>query len=681
MAEAEDVITDAARYATDFARGLWLRHRPPASLEETVTLKAMTTRLDLLTLVALGRPYPIRSAQLPAPPTLLARLFRRAPSPHRRQAIPATDGTAIWLPPDTNLTDRALGAVCYRCMALQQATRASRGSARWIHANPTPLQRDVYLLLEAYAADVELADRLPGSRAWLAILRRHSFRARPPLSAFSPARRSLERLVRRLLQSDPESPPLSFPISTSPSESLSLARTIVSDLAPNAATERAMGAHPLLKDWWTGDLTEPTLSEPGSRVDAAKSDSTDSVGRPRSTHLPRRPAIRKPRDGEDHDANDPDPWMVQLEHPHQLAEDPMGLQRPTDRDDEISAEELASMVSDLSEARLVNTPGRPREVLLSDDPPPKAVPASLHTSLQRENQLRYPEWDYRVGGYRFPGATVHLRAPENGPQQWVDAMLTQHRSMLTAIRRRFEMLRAKRLLLRRRLDGEEVDLLAYLDSYADFRAGLSRSEALYQTRRPARRSLAITLLIDVSGSTDSWISGQRRVIDVEREALLLVCSALDGMGEPYTVQAFSGDGPDAVNVWELKHFAEPYGNDVARRIAALEPERYTRTGAAVRHSSAVLLQQPASHRLLLLLSDGKPNDLDEYAGRYGVEDLRQAVVEARLQGIFPFCLTIDRQAADYLPHVFGAHHWALLPRPELLPTVLLDWMKRLLVTS
>jgi nitric oxide reductase NorD protein len=89
------------------------------------------------------------------------------------------------------------------------------------------------------------------------------------------------------------------------------------------------------------------------------------------------------------------------------------------------------------------------------------------------------------------------------------------------------------------------------------------------------------------------------------------------------------------------------------------------------------MRQTARHRLLLLLSDGKPNDIDDYEGRYGVEDMRQAISEAKMQGINPFCLTIDRQAANYLPAIFGACQYALLPKPELLPTVLLDWMKRL----
>src|SRR5690606_38776474 len=224
----------------------------------------------------------------------------------------------------------------------------------------------------------------------------------------------------------------------------------------------------------------------------------------------------------------------------------------------------------------------------------------------------------------------------------------------------------------------EIDLAAYIESHADFRAGGSFSQALYQSRRTAERDLAITLLVDISGSTDGWVSARRRVVDVEREALLLVCIALDGRGGPDAVQACAGEGPEAVIVRQLKAFAEPFSDDVALRISALEPEHYTRAGAAIRHASSGLLRQAAAHRLLLVLSDGKPNDRDEYEGRYGVEDMRQAVTEATLQGLSVFCLTIDRQAASYIPRVFGARQYALLPRPELLPEVLLEWLRRLI---
>jgi nitric oxide reductase NorD protein len=384
--------------------------------------------------------------------------------------------------------------------------------------------------------------------------------------------------------------------------------------------------------------------------------------------------VREASANEDDD-QEQGPWMVQPAEPLEHAEDPMGMQRPTDRDSDIPAADFADSLSQLNEARLVVSPGQPKEVLLCDDPPETGVRRGAQ--VLANSTINYPEWDYRTQAYHDPGATIDQCAAQEGPQQWIEQTLDTHRSMLDAIRQQFERLRAQRVRLRKQLDGDDIDLEAYIDGCAEARAGLSMPQALYQTQRRTRRDMAIMLLIDVSGSTDSWISRHRRIIDVEREALLLVCLALEGMGEPYSVLAFSGEGPQRVTIRTLKAFDECYSNEVGRRIAALEPERYTRTGAALRHASTLLMREVATHRLLLLLSDGKSNDVDQYEGRYGIEDMRQAVTEAKLQGIYPFCLTIDRQAADYLPAVFGSRQYALLPRPELLPSVLLEWIKRL----
>lgn len=231
---------------------------------------------------------------------------------------------------------------------------------------------------------------------------------------------------------------------------------------------------------------------------------------------------------------------------------------------------------------------------------------------------------------------------------------------------------------RRQRDGEDIDLDAWIEAQADYRAGRPLAQDVYQSWRARRRDLAVLLLVDSSGSTDAWVAADRRVIDVAREALLLVTIALEQLREPAAILSFSGEGPQGVLLRHLKDFGDPWGGAVGRRIAALEPEHYTRTGAALRHAAATLMAQPARHRLLLLLSDGKPNDIDAYEGRYGVEDMRQAVNELLRQGISPFCLTIDRQAPTYLPAVFGAHRYALLQEPARLPLVLLDWLRRLL---
>lgn len=223
-----------------------------------------------------------------------------------------------------------------------------------------------------------------------------------------------------------------------------------------------------------------------------------------------------------------------------------------------------------------------------------------------------------------------------------------------------------------------MDIDAYVESHADRRAGGHVDDRLYSRVRPARRDIAIVLLVDVSGSTDAWVAGKQRIIDVEKEALLIVSVALETLGDPHAVLAFSGHGPDAVRVGYVKEFGQQDQGLVRRRIAGLGPERYTRTGAALRHANALLASRSAAHRLLLLLSDGKPNDEDRYEGRHGVEDTKQAVREAQLLGIHNFCLTVDRQAPSYLPAVFGPTGYTVLRNPARLPLVLVELITRLL---
>ena len=679
MAEAEDVITDAARYATIFTRNLWRRYRPPPPGPVLVTLNDVASRLDVLCTGVFAARYPIRAAQEGPRPTLLTLLFRRDPAPRTRAALPATDGFSIWLPRDAGTPDVDLGATWYRVLALQQAMRIQRASARFLTPDMRPLVRDLYLLLEAFNADEDLCRLLPGMRAALSAARHHALSERPELERFTPPRRKLELFLRRLLEQSCGAPPEEL-VCTDAERSMTVATNLAAQFAPDDESERLLGIHPVYPDYWTGALKIPAVSDRAAAAPAANApeETEDDPATPRSARLDRRPTIREAKEDEDDDSG-PGPWMVHPEGGHEHAEDPMGLKRPVDLDDATSAAEYGELVSELPEARLVSTPGRPKEVLLTDDPPEERARRIAGRSDPRSNRIRYPEWDYRSSSYRDPGATVRLLEAVAGPQEWVDDTLKKHRPMLDSIRRHFEMLRAEPVLLRRRQEGDDIDLDAYLENHADFRAGLPRSDALYQTRRAIRRNVAITLLIDVSGSTDGWVSGNRRIIDVEREAVLLVCMALESLGEPYALQAFSGEGPGGVTVRDLKRFDEHYSNSIALRIAALEPEHYTRAGAALRHATSGLMQQAAEHRLLILLSDGKPNDIDDYEGQYGVEDMRQAVNEASLQGIFPFCLTIDRQAAAYLPKVFGATRYALLPSPQRLPSVLLEWIRRLLV--
>jgi len=237
------------------------------------------------------------------------------------------------------------------------------------------------------------------------------------------------------------------------------------------------------------------------------------------------------------------------------------------------------------------------------------------------------------------------------------------------LRSQFQAVAPARVWHRGQPDGQEIDLDAYLRFAADRRAGAgTRGDGLYRELRSGARDLACLLLADLSLSTDTWIDDRARVIDVIRDSLYLFAESLAATGDQFAMLGFSSRRRDPVRVHDLKAFDERYGAAVRGRIRAIKPGYYTRMGAAIRHATELLAARPAGRRLLLLLSDGKPNDLDKYEGRYGIEDTRHAVQQARRLGLTPFCVTIDERGNDYLPHLFGTGGYVVIRRPSELPS-------------
>ena len=662
MSEPEDVLLDGAHHATVFVQRLWRRHVGDSE-PERLRLVDVRGRLELFTRAAFGCDLTIGVAEPPAPITLFARLGRGIPR-HlvERRPLTSTDGSRLRLPRSLPAEpDKTAALMRFRLLAAEGAARAARGTPDLVPEDP--LVRDLYLLREAAAVERRLTDDLPGLLSYVRSGRTAARATRPRQDLLTPQEQAVEEELLAVLSADPHH----GAESGSPETSLAWANESADRIRARDGRYRGI---PAVEQW---GLVMPPPDQPGRRSFTGISDDADAPGMRRVSLMMRRPKIRQPAEDEDDDHLGL--WMVQLDDPQEHVEDPMGLQRPSDRDDEVDPDDLADSLSELPEARLVAAPGRPREVLASDDPPPAGVADVQQLRLQEG--LIYPEWDYRTGAYHARGAVVHERTPPLGDPAWAAEVLARRAALIHEVRRRFERLRPRRRRLGRQLDGPELDLAAYVASYADQRAGCPADDRLYQTVRPARRDVAIALLVDVSGSTDSWVTENLRVVDVEKEALLVVCDALDALGDPYAILAFSGEGPGSVTLLPLKGFDERSGTSVRRRIAALEPDRYTRIGAALRHTTARLMQKPAGHRLLLVLSDGKPNDVDHYEGRYGVEDARQAVAEARLQGLHPFCVTVDRHAPAYMPRIFGAGGYAVLHHPEHLPTVLVDVLRRL----
>lgn len=665
MAEAEDVITDAARHATVFVQAYWRRHRSHPCLPQ-LELADVSARLDLLARAVFGRTFRLRPSQPPAPRTFLDKILRRHEAPPAVTVLTGTDGESIWLPRAIGDGEEQRALARYRLLMLRQAMRAIRRSASHYPRGESVWVQSCFHLLEARAADDALDRLLPGMAASLYGFRQAALAARPPVSALPPALQPMEQAVQAVLTG-------AFDLET-PLHALEHARRMASELVPRTGPilRRVM-----ILDGWLGEFM-PVPASMECQIRAPEREREGDSGPQRGARLARRPRARQHEEDDDQAAG---PMMVQTAQPHEQAEDAMGVQRPTDRDTDTAAEDFADALSELPEARMVSIPGAAREVLLSDDPPDgQARQQVLATRRAEEEANPYPEWDWKTRCYRDPGAIVAVHTALPGEQATVDAIFRRQATMLREVQRQFEMLRVQRTRRRQQLDGDAIDLQGWIDNQAQLRAGGTLDQRLYEAERRGRRDLAVMLLVDISGSTDSWVSGNCRTIDVEREALLMVCMALQSLGEPFGVLGFSGEGPNGVVVRAIKRFEEPYGNDVALRIAGLEPENYTRAGAAMRHASADLMKQATQHKLLIMISDGKPNDVDQYDGRYGVEDLRQAVIEARLQGISPFCLTVDHQAANYLPAVFGEHAYALLQRAERLPSVLLGWLRKLVAS-
>ena len=228
----------------------------------------------------------------------------------------------------------------------------------------------------------------------------------------------------------------------------------------------------------------------------------------------------------------------------------------------------------------------------------------------------------------------------------------------------------------------DADFKVWSDTFAKMMATpgydkLRAERGLFMEQRQNRRDLACLLLADLSMSTDAHLDNEHRVIDVVTDSLLLFGEALSAVGDPFALYGFSSLRRQQVRMQELKSFRQPYGDETRGRIQALKPGYYTRMGAAIRQATELLGACKQRRKLLLLVTDGKPNDLDLYEGRYGVEDTRQAVMEARKQGLLPFCITIDREAGDYLPYMFGANGYTLIKEPQQLPFRLPQLYKQL----
>jgi nitric oxide reductase NorD protein len=293
-------------------------------------------------------------------------------------------------------------------------------------------------------------------------------------------------------------------------------------------------------------------------------------------------------------------------------------------------------------------------------------------TYHEDGAFLYDEWDCTRQAHRKNWCA--LREKEIKPDHssnFVADTLNKYKGLSQSLRRTFEAMRDENRVMKKQPDGENLDIDALVNSLADVRSGMELSSRIYTKAHRAERNIAVIFMIDMSGSTKGWIN------TAQREALILLCEALQSLGDRYAIYGFSGMTRKRCELYRIKSFEDRYDEEVKARIAAIEPQDYTRMGVTIRHLTHLFTEVQARTRLLITISDGKPDDYDSYHGEYGIEDTRMALLEARQQGVHPFCITIDEEARDYLPHMYGHANYVVIDDIRKLPYKVSDIYRKL----
>ena len=301
--------------------------------------------------------------------------------------------------------------------------------------------------------------------------------------------------------------------------------------------------------------------------------------------------------------------------------------------------------------------------------------ADRETAESGDGDFLYDEWDYQIGDYRSAWCRLAEISLESDTGDFFHRTLATHADLLPEIRRQFQRIRPERYRVVHGLeDGEDFDLNAVITARADRRSGQPPSSKLYQARQREERDVATLFLLDMSASTDEPVPGGaagRRVIDITKEALVVMTEALEGIGDTYGIYGFSGHGRKQVEFYLVKHFNEPLTGTVKGRIGAIAPKRSTRMGAALRHAVAKMRNVSARSKHVILLSDGFPQDLDygddRRSNTYGIQDTMMAFQEAARAGVTPFCITVDKAGHDYLKEICEASRYLVIEDITALP--------------
>jgi len=316
-------------------------------------------------------------------------------------------------------------------------------------------------------------------------------------------------------------------------------------------------------------------------------------------------------------------------------------------------------------------------------------------SEEQVEWFHYDEWDFRVSDYRPGWCRVGERTAVEGEIGFYEETLRRYHGLVVETRRQFERMRPESFRLLKRLeDGHEIDFDQAIEFHVDKKAGAGPLARFYTRRNKVRRDVAVAFLLDMSGSTSeqigqsaalpasrgasgvrhsapSWVQEEKRIIDVERESTVLVIEALEAIGDAYGIYGFSGHGRENVEFHVIKDLDEPFDDAVRRRVGGIEPISSTRMGPAIRHAITKLNDHEARAKILIFVSDGRPQDDDYGRDRsereYAVHDTKRALIEAKRQRITPYLITVDSAGHDYLRYMCDDMGYEVVANIESLP--------------
>ncbi len=335
-----------------------------------------------------------------------------------------------------------------------------------------------------------------------------------------------------------------------------------------------------------------------------------------------------------------------------------GVWRDFDGDD--SLKEDSEALNDYNLKHMVRVDDPVHSVYQAEFSGNATIAESTDKNTEQFHHL-YPEWDYAKREYKHNYCKLFpIQLKETKPDYYKKT-LEHNRSVLLKLRKIFARLNNDYEQIRRQPTGEHIDIDAVTDMFADLKARHTPDEKVYLTRRKRKKELSLLFLLDLSLSSDGYAKGNR-IIDIEKQVSILFGEVLNENFVDFQIDGFYSKTRNNTTYITLKSFDEPW-EKAKLKIGSVQPQGYTRIGPALRHASAMLNKRDMRKKWLILLSDGKPNDYDRYEGKYGIRDIKQALLEMQGLGINNYAVAIEEQAKYYLPQMFGHSHYNILSSP------------------